>query len=80
MTNFYYLGSVALTLFRMGFFGPAHGWGEEQIAAPPPPPKKKNISYNHETCQLYLTQSNSKKYMNRVIRHLSSADISIFSS
>ena len=34
MTNFYYLGSVALTLFRMGFFGSAHGWGEEQIGPP----------------------------------------------
>ena len=40
-----------LTLFRMGFFGAAHGWSS------PPPPKKNlsHISYNDETWHSYTS-------------------------
>ena len=31
---------MSLTLFRMGFFGAAHGWGGDQKA---PPPSLKSI-------------------------------------
>ena len=67
-----------LTLFRMGFFGAAHGWGKGKKAARPE--NLSHISYIDETWQLYLNQRRSKKYMNHVTQPVSSADITIFSS
>ena len=71
-------GSVKypLTLFRMDFFGAAHGWGQKQ------PPSRKSVTYILQwwnLTQLYLPQKRSKKYLNHVTQLLSSADISIFS-
>ena len=67
-----------LTLFRMGFFGAAHGWGRG--GKKPPLPK---------TGHTYLTMmklgtvipylEKIQKNMNHVTHPLSSADISIFS-
>ena len=66
-----------LTLFRMGFFGAAHGWGRG--GKKPPLPK---------TGHTYLTMmklgtvipylEKIQKNMNHVAHPLSSADISIF--
>ena len=62
-----------LTLFRMGFFGAAHGWwGEGWVA------KRPHKSYNDETWHSY-TLGRSKKCINHVTHPLGSADISTFS-
>ena len=64
-------GSVKypLTLFRMDFFGAAHGWGQKQ------PPSRKSVTY---ILQWWNLTQLSKKYLNHVTQLLSSADISIF--
>ena len=67
----------ALTLFRMGFFGAAHGWGSKKV------PSLKSVIHILQwwnLAQLYLTQRRSKNYINHVTHPLRSADISIFSS
>ena len=70
--------SVTLTLFRMGLFGTAHGWGDKKAS-----PSLKSVTHilqrwNLE--QIYLTYRRPQKYMNHLTHPLSSADISIFSS
>ena len=73
-----YMDSLTLTMFRMGFFGAAHGWGWGQKG----PLSLKSVTHILQwwnLAQLYLTQRRSKKYMNHVTHPLSSADISIFS-
>ena len=67
---------MQLTLFRMGFFGAAHGWGVKR------PPSLKSVAHILQwlnLAQLYLTQRRSKKYMNHMTHPLSSADINILS-
>ena len=70
---------VLLTLFRMGFFGAAHGWGgggERKKA-----PSLKSVTHILQCsnlAQLYFTQRRFKKYLNHVTHPLSSADIRIF--
>ena len=64
---------LLLTLFRMGFFGAAHGWGGEVKPV-------THILQWWNLAQLYLTQRRCKKYMNHVTNPLNSADISIFST
>ena len=63
---------IPLTLFRMGIFGAAHGWGQGGGKKAPLP------KICHNLAQLYLTQKRFKKYINHVTHPLSSADISIF--
>ena len=41
LSNFKMWGSMALTLFRMGFFGAVHGWG----GALCPPPSLKSAAH-----------------------------------
>ena len=65
-----------LTLFRMGFFGFAHGWGR---ADPPSLKSVTHILHWWNVSHIYLTQSTSKKYINHVTHPLGSADLSIFS-
>ena len=66
---------MVFTLFKMGFFGAAHGWGVQQ--GPTPLPIK---SYKNETWHSYtVPKEDPKKDMNHVTHHLSSADISTFS-
>ena len=60
---------VILTLFRMGFFGAAHGWGGGKKA----PTSLKSVTHMLQwwnLAQLYLTQRRSKKYMNHVTHPL----------
>ena len=45
-----YLLSFCLTLFMMGLFGAAHGWGEAKRL---PLPKICHTSYNDETWHTY---------------------------
>ena len=50
---------IRLTLFRMGFFGAAHGWGRNKKA----PPSLKSVTHILQwwnLAQLYLTQRRSK--------------------
>ena len=67
-----------LTLLTMGlFFGAAHGLG-----GPKRLPSLKYVLHILQwwhLAQLCITQRRSKKYINHVTHHLSSADISIFS-
>ena len=71
---------VLLTLFRMSFFGAAHGWGGGGGRKKTPPQKSvKHILQCSNLAQLYLTQRRFKKYMNHATHPLSSADIHIFS-
>ena len=76
--NWVALGLPILTLFRMGFFGAAHGWGEPK-SHPPSLISVTHILQWWNLAQLYLTQTRSKKYMNHVRHPLNSADICIFS-
>ena len=72
-------GEFTLILFRMGFFGAAHGCGG---AGPKSPHSLKSVTHIPQWwhwAQLYLTQRRSIKYMNHVTHPLSSGDISIFS-
>ena len=62
---------IALTLFRIGFFGAGHGWERGKKAA-------THTLQWWNLAQLYLTQRRSKKYMNNVTQPLISADINIF--
>ena len=68
--------SIALTLFRMGLFGTAHGWGAKKATLP-------KIYYTYPAMMKpgtfipYLKKI--QKNINRVTHPLSSADISIFS-
>ena len=67
-----------LALFRMGFFGAAHGWG----GGAKRPPSLKSVTHILQwwnLAQLCLTQGRSEKYMNHVTHSLCSADISFFS-
>ena len=76
-TSAWGLHNTILTLFRMGFFGAAHGWGVAKR-----PPSLKSVTHIIQwwnLAQLYLTQRRSQKYMNHVTHLLSSADISTFS-
>ena len=41
LSNFKMWGSMALTLFRMGFFGAVHGWGGLFV----PPPSLKSAAH-----------------------------------
>ena len=70
-----------LTLFRMGFFGTAHGWEGEGGKKAHPPLGRLSVTLilQWNLAQSYLTQRRSKKYMNHMTHHLSSADMSIFS-
>ena len=67
-----------LTLFKMGLFGAAHGWGAKKAPLP-------KICHTYPaimklgTVIPYLKKT-QKKYMNHVTHSLSPADISIFSS
>ena len=45
--------SYYLSLFRMGLFGAAHGWGGGRKH--PPPLNLSHIFYKDETWQLHLT-------------------------
>ena len=68
-----------LTLFRMGIFWVAHGWGRRRAKSLP----LLKIPVTHilqwwNVVQLYLTERRSKKYMNPVRDPQSSAGISIF--
>ena len=69
-------GQLVLTLFMMGIFGAAHGWGGQKCPFP-------KICHTYPTMMklgtVTLTQRRSKKYINHVTQPLSSADISIFS-
>ena len=47
-----------LTLFRMGFFGAAHGWGG---AKRPPVPKICHTSYNDETWHSHALPKEDQK-------------------
>ena len=61
-----------LTLFRMGLFGAAHGWGT-------PPENLSHISYNDENWHSYtLPKVDQKDFLNHVAHPLISAEISIF--
>ena len=71
--------AVILTLFRMGFFGAAHGW-EWGAFWPPSLKSASHILQWWNLAQLYLTLGRSKKCINHVTNPLSSADISIFSA
>ena len=69
---------ICLTLFRMGFFGAAHGW-----RGPKRPPLPKICPTYPAMMKLGTVISYPKKiqkYMNHVAQLLSSAGISIFSS
>ena len=70
---------MLLTLFRMGFFGAAHGWGGRGAKRPPSLKPFTHILQLWNLAHLYLTQRTAKKYMNHATHSLSSADISIFS-
>ena len=76
LINIFYNG-FPLTLFRMGFFGAAHGCGGQK--APPSLKSVTHILQSWNLAQLYLTQRRSKKYINHVTHPLISPDISIFS-
>ena len=72
------LMSMRLTLFRMGIFGAAHGWGEQKSPLPLP----KICRTYHAMVKLgtvipYIKKI--KKNMNLVTHPFSSADISTFS-
>ena len=59
----------SLTLFRVGFFGAAHGWGAI----------KPKICHTYPTMmKLGIVIKKIQKYMNQMVHPLSSADISIF--
>ena len=68
-----------LTLFRVGIFKAVQGWGGgggKKVYLPiiyHTYPAMMNLA------ELYFTQRRTKKYMNQVTHHFSSADISIFS-
>ena len=63
-----------LTLFRMGIFWAAHGWGRPKRAP------LSHISYNDETWHSYtLLKEDPNKDKNLVTHHVSSADLSILS-
>ena len=69
---------LTLSLFRMGFWGAAHGWG-----GPKRPPSLKYVTHFLQCwnfAQLYLTYRRPKKYMNHVTQPLSSVGIISFSS
>ena len=68
---------IVLTLFRMGIFGNAHGWGEPKRL--PYLKSVKHIPPRRNLAQLNLTERRSEKYMNHVTHPLTFADISIFS-
>ena len=72
------LGMKTLTLFRIGFFGAAHGRG---VAESSPPYLKSviNILQWWNLAQLYLPLKKSKKHINHVTHPLRSTDISNFS-
>ena len=60
-----------LTLFRMGFFRDAHGWGNQKGH-----PSLKSVTHIPQwwsLAQLYLISRRLKKIMNDVTHHLSSA-------
>ena len=64
------MSEKALTLYRIGFFGAVHGWGEGGRQKGPPFPKTC-LKYPAmmellNLVQLYLTQRKSKKYMRHV--------------
>ena len=66
-----------LALFRMDFFGAAHGWVEGQT----PASSLKSVTHIQQRwnlAQFYLDQRRSKQYTNHVTHPLSYADISIF--
>ena len=74
--------TLILTLFRMGFFGAAHGWNEGGGGGKKSPSSLKFLTHILKwwnLAQLYLTQRTSKKCMNHVTNLLCSPDISIFS-
>ena len=71
------VSKVFLTLFRIGLFKAAYGWGRQKGF-----PSVKAVTHILELwnlAQLHLTQRRLTKYVNHVIHPLSSADISIFS-
>ena len=81
---FFHLNPVAfstniLTLFRMGFFGAAHGLG----GSPPSLKSYTCMCHTYPTMMKLYTvrpyQKKSKKYINHMTHPLSSADITIFS-
>ena len=51
----------ALTLFRMGFFGAAHGMGGGGGQKGPPPKKLSHISCNDETWHSYTLPKQDPK-------------------
>ena len=64
-----------LTLFRMGFFGAAHGWGGKK---PPRLIPVAHILKWWNLAQLYLTKRRSENYMDHVTHPFSFADFNIF--
>ena len=66
-----------LSLFRMGFFGAAHGWGATKRSPLPKICHKYAIVMKLGTIIPYLKMA--QKYMNHVTHPVNSADISIFS-
>ena len=68
-----------LTLFRMGFFGGMHGWGEREQKGPTSLKSVTHILQWRNLAQLYLTKNRSKKYVHQVTHLLSSADLNNFS-
>ena len=71
---FFLISKLVLTLFRIGHFGAAHGWGSKKTPFP-------KICHTYPTMMklgtfiLYLKKI--QKYINHVTHPLSSADISI---
>ena len=53
-------GGAPLTLFKMGFFGAAYGWGV-LFAPPPPPVNPPHISCNDETWHSYTLPKEDPK-------------------
>ena len=70
---------IRLTLFRMGFFGAAHGWGRNKKA----PPSLKSVTHAYPPMMKLGTvipyPKKIQKYISHVTHPLNSADISIFS-
>ena len=47
------VNDIPLTLFSMGFFGAAHGWGGAGVAKKSPLENLSHITYNDETRHSY---------------------------
>ena len=75
--------SQALTLFKMGLFGAAHGWGVGGGGEAKSSPSLKSSTHILQwwnLAQLYLNLKCFKKFMNHVAHPLSSADSCIYST